>query len=72
MAVKKKKESVKKEKPKVEKKEDLYEKKIKEIDDMLADVSNILGYHLERIEMLESEQESLLNKLSLACNRLGI
>lgn len=39
---------------------------------MLADVSNILGYHLERIEMLESEQESLLNKLSLACNRLGI
>jgi len=39
---------------------------------MLEDVSDILGYHLERIQTLETEQEISLGKLSHACNRLGI
>ena len=46
--------------------------KLVKLDEMLKDVSDILGYHLERINRLESEQESTLNKLSQACNRLGI
>ena len=46
--------------------------KIEKLDNMLKDVSDILGYHLERIQMLESEQEHTLSKLSQACNRLGI
>lgn len=46
--------------------------KIEKLDGMLSDVSDILGYHLERIQMIESENESMLAKLSQACNRLGI
>lgn len=46
--------------------------KIEKLDGMLSDVSDILGYHLERIQMIESEQDSILSKLSQACNRLGI
>ena len=57
---------------KVEKPIDNTEEKIKKLDSMLKDVSDILGYHLERIQMVESEQESILSKLSQACNRLGI
>ena len=67
------KKAIKKETKKVEKKETCCcEKKIKKLDSMLEDVSDILGYHLERLQMLESEQESILSKLSQACNRLGI
>ena len=46
--------------------------KIEKLDGMLSDVSDILGYHLERLQMLEAEQDSILSKLSQACNRLGI
>ena len=67
MEEKKTKKAVKKEEP-----VDKTAEKLKKLDDMLRDVSDILGYHLERIQMLESEQDSTLNKLSQACNRLGI
>ena len=48
------------------------ENKIKKLDSMLEDVSDILGYHLERIQTLESEQDMMLSKLAQARNRLGI
>ena len=57
---------------KVETPVDNTKEKIEKLDEMLSDVSDILGYHLERIQMIESEQDSILSKLSQACNRLGI
>ena len=63
---------VKKVKEKEVKPVDNTAEKIEKLDNMLKDVSDILGYHLERIQMLESEQEHILSKLSQACNRLGI
>ena len=67
MEEKKAKKAVKKEEP-----VDKTAEKLEKLDDMLRDVSDILGYHLERIQMIESEQDSILSKLSQACNRLGI
>ena len=66
------KKPIKKVEKKVEKKSCNCEEKIKKLDSMLEDVSDILGYHLERIQTLETEQEIALGKLSHACNRLGI
>ena len=66
--------AIKKVEKKVEKKEPNIniEEKIKKLDSMLVDTTDILSYHLERLQMLEAEQDSILSKLSQACNRLGI